>query len=320
MKKININFFGASVTAQKIGYVYEFNKLIEHNNINNYNITSNGYGSMHIIDAGIIFINDILKLSPDICFIDWFSTGYLDTSEDLFIYIDTIVNKLLSNNCIPIFLLFDILKIENSRLIMYENIKRYAKKYNIKCIELYNINNINELLRDDVHTNDNGSKYYADYIYLQFNNYMTENNLITNNEIKQMINNIYINNIPPINKYNNIQKIDVNKTVYSNLTLNGNGEIIGIYQQLGPYSGLIEIKSNDYTKIINIWDRWCHYERNNFKLSFQINNNLTLRILNDDFDKSKCNNIIDWPDQHKIIIYGIYYIGTCEIVSIDDIK
>ena len=52
-----INFFGASVTQQNKGYVYYFkNKCSD-----NITIFQNGYGSMHINDAGICFLYEIIK-------------------------------------------------------------------------------------------------------------------------------------------------------------------------------------------------------------------------------------------------------------------
>ena len=94
-------FFGASVTQQKNGYAIQF---IKQNKCLNYNIF--GYGSRHLNDAGICYIDDVIRSNPSHCFIDWFNTGYISYNEDKFdeikIYINTIVHKLLYNKIVLI--------------------------------------------------------------------------------------------------------------------------------------------------------------------------------------------------------------------------
>ena len=153
----NISFFGASVTEQsKPGYTGIFKELIKNSNINCFkdiNIHIHGYGSMHLFNAGIVFINEVIQNKPDFCFIDWFSTRVI--LENPMIYLDTIIYKLILNNsnCKICFLLFDRLNICQDRLKMYDKIKNYAKQHNIYYIELYNIKDTSEILRDYVHTN-----------------------------------------------------------------------------------------------------------------------------------------------------------------------
>jgi hypothetical protein len=98
MKPI-ISFFGASVTQQQTGYVYEFTKLLLNGNVNKY-----GYGSMHLKDAGICFIDNALQNKPTYLFIEWFVTGHTDTCCD--VYLDTIINKCANINCVPVCLYF----------------------------------------------------------------------------------------------------------------------------------------------------------------------------------------------------------------------
>ena len=72
----NIIFYGASVTQQsgQSGFVPTFKNMIDLNQLE-YNIIQKGYGSMHLYDAGIIKIDNIINENPSYCFIDWFSTG-----------------------------------------------------------------------------------------------------------------------------------------------------------------------------------------------------------------------------------------------------
>lgn len=64
-----VSFFGASVTQQTNGYVDVFANLCN----DKFDVKKYGYGSMHIYDAGICFINNVINDKPNYCFIDWFS-------------------------------------------------------------------------------------------------------------------------------------------------------------------------------------------------------------------------------------------------------
>lgn len=76
---MSICFFGASVTQQskESGYVILFNELLKQNDLNNLNIIQKGFGSMHITDAGICKINEVIDENPSYAFLDWFSTCYV---------------------------------------------------------------------------------------------------------------------------------------------------------------------------------------------------------------------------------------------------
>lgn len=68
---MNISCFGASVTAQKNGYVDFLSKKFDTQ------IKKHGCGGNHIFPCGVAKIVEVLEQNPNVCFIDWFSTGYL---------------------------------------------------------------------------------------------------------------------------------------------------------------------------------------------------------------------------------------------------
>jgi hypothetical protein len=249
-----VSFFGASVTQQKNGYVDKFSELTNENNII---VKKYGYGSMHINDAGICFINNVICNKPNYCFIDWFSTGFICSSDYIKQFIDTIVLKLIKINCTPVFLLFDRKDMCQNRLNMYDYVINYGNKHNIKYISITNNDNIDELLRDTVHTTEIGSLYYGKKIYDYF--------MI--NLINSQINDSKII-FPEKNQYYDIKVLQVNLTIYDEITLYGNAKIIGIYQKIGPYSGLVDIITGDNITKYLIWDQWCNYERNNRRRIF----------------------------------------------------
>jgi len=308
---MNVVFFGASVTAQKdeSGYVPVFKKMLLEDN--NYNIIQKGFGSMHLNDAGLCKINEIIDLKPDVCFIDWFSTGFIATEKGYFFsLLDCLVRKLMLINCKICFLLFDQLDFCEKRLIMYKNVINYTEIYNnIDYIGLYNNENIEDLLRDDVHTNKKGALLYAETIY----------NYFSTNIININYNNLTLNNkIPEENEYFNIKTLEINKKITDQITINGNFKIIGIFQQIGQFSGIIEITRNEIEKYNEcVWDQWCHYPRNNIKTRIDWSNKITIKILQDTFDTTACNRDVNFNDFEKYMyIYEIYYLGELVINDI----
>lgn len=294
-----ISFFGASVTQQKTGYTNEFKKLIE----DKMNVTVFGYGSTHLNDAGVCYIDNVIKENPKYCFIDWFSTGFVCCDSYIYTYLDTLVYKFSQINCYLIFLLLDRNPMEEKRIKMYDIIKEYCKIHNIKYIELFNNKNVTELLRDSVHTTEVGSKLYADKIFEFYNNNIDNKN------------NIMIN-ISNQNKYCLINQIQFNKIVKDKITFKGNGEIIGISQTIGLNSGIIKINNNNNITSINLWDQWCHFNRENIKINIKFENFLEIIITQEKFDTSSCkNNNINWDSYEKYMdIKEIFYVGDLVIV------
>jgi len=290
-----ISFFGASVTQQKTGYVPEFKKLI------NTDVNQHGYGSMHINDAGMCFIEDVIINKPKYCFIDWFSASiHINLVE----YLDTFLYKFTQINCKLIFLLLDRNPIEEKRIEMYNTIKNYCFNHNIKYIELYNNPNVSEILRDRVHTTDIGSVFYAKKIYDFY--------------INELLNKEYIHtNIPEPTKYSNIKKIEVNQIINDKIIFKGPGKIMGIYQIIGRNSGIVKITSDKITKY-NLWDQWCHYSRQTIKINMDVKDELIIELTNESFDGSTCKESLDWKKFEKNMdIKTVFYIGD---ISIEYIK
>lgn len=283
-----IAFFGASVTQQKNGYVSHFLKNIKET------VMTYGYGSMHLKYAGVCMINNVLECKPNIVFIDWFSTGYINTNDETINCLDTIVSVFSKNNIKLIFLFFP-RKDHNERINFYLFCKKYLNDKKLFYIDLNEYLNYNEeLIRDTVHTTEKGSKIYGELIY-----------------------DIYIKNIKEINicknylhvvKYENIKKIIINKNFSNFCELNGNCNVLGLYMIIGVHSGILEINGVKF----NTWDEWCHYNRHCLKLEFNVNGKTKINIINEVFDTSKCKNKeIKFENIKKELqLKEIYYIGN----------
>jgi hypothetical protein len=184
---------------------------------------------------------------------------------------------------------------------MYKDVIEYAKIYNLDYIELYNNSNVTELLRDDYHTNEAGAIYYSTEIF----------NYFMKNMVDKPIN---YSNIPEeTSELYNIKVFQVNKQIDNEIIISGNFKIIGIFQKLGPFSGLVEITSNNQNSCKhNLWDQWCHFERNSIKIQTTWSKEIKIKVLQDSFDTELCKNKdIKFNDIQKFMhIHEIYYIGN----------
>lgn len=271
-----IAFFGASITQQKTGYVYCFQNLNSE-----LKILQHGYGSMYLHDAAICYIDEVIKNHPDVCFIDWFSPACYRPPEKMKDYLDAIIEKLFSINCHPVFLFFYRKNMDKGWFDMFNYAKEYASDYKINSIDLSCINNADECLRDNIHTNEYGSERYAKII---------------NDEFHKMI---FLKNNKSIskNKYSNIKYLDVNQTYTEELQIKSDGQssIIAILQNIGTYTQDIECINNNHKYIIKVKDQWSEgYERETMKINIE------------HFSRSIKFLI---PKESKLIVKKIFYIG-----------
>lgn len=286
--KNNVAFFGASITQQQNGYWYHFGLKNPQ-----YNIKTFGYGSMHLNDAGIAYIDDVLTFNPEYCFIDWFSTGYIKYNEDKFDeiieYINTIIHKFYKNGTKLIFLTFPDKTVDKTDI--YIKINDYLQSINVPFLDISNTfdDNIDKILRDGIHTTPFGSEEYARLINDYFHGF-----------------DITIpDTYPSENKYCTIKKLDINSVINNFIEFSGPCEVIGISQIIGPYTGLLDIDGT----IVNNWDRWCYYERNMVNLRFKVNDKTTIKVLQDDFDRTLCEQNSIWSSNKCLKLGKIYYIN-----------
>ncbi|MDM8556620.1 hypothetical protein QUF75_17985 [Desulfococcaceae bacterium HSG7] len=231
-----IAVFGASVTQQKNGFT---TKLNEHFNVP---IKVFGYGGMHLNNAAICFIDEVIEQRPDYCFFDWFSTAYNESNDKTVQYIDTILNKCSKINCKPIFLFLPFRSTPNKR-----NFHRFCQSVlNDKKVFFIDVNtelqkyDINKILRDNVHTTEYGSSLYSKIIYAKFKD--NKDNIIKPNGVSET-------------QYSCIKKIMINREFKDFLKLSGNCEIIGFLLTIGPHSGLINVVNGSESYNSNTWDR-----------------------------------------------------------------
>lgn len=292
MNKSKTVIFGASVTQQREGYATRLKSMFPDD------VHIFGYGGMHLKDAGICFIDEVLQQNPSYCFIDWFSTDYSIIDKRTIEYINTIIHRFSEKKCKLIFLFFprkDYKKKEKFNLFC----KQYLKQKKIYYIDLYdtiNLDTLDSVLRDVVHSNDKGSNLYADIIY---NKYIEDYD-----KIKIPENTI-------VTKYNNIKKIKINKVFDKSINLEGDCEIVGFYLTVGPHSGIVEIVHEQNIKKFNTWDRWCHYSREHFSVPCTVEGEVGINISQENFDTStSCKEYNYIKKEKKLIVHDIYFVGN----------
>lgn len=289
---MKIACFGASVTVQTNGYVDFLSKKF------NSDIKKFGYGSQHLCGAGICYINDVLDCKPDICFIDWFSTGWTNTNNNTIDYLNTIVHKFSNSNCRLIFLFLPRSDHDN-RINFYSFLKDYLISKKLFYVDINDyVKHNDKISRDTVHTTPEGAELYANIIH---------------DEYKKSSNKIIIPTNYTKTIYCDIKKLNINKCFKKYMIIDGDCDIITSNVNIGPNSGWIKLNN----KKILLWDEWCHYKRQCTKIDKEnIKGKTKIEVLQDKVDYSSCRRDYDFSNiEFELDINCIFYIGTLKVID-----
>lgn len=148
--------FGASVTQQENGYADFLAKKLGKK------IKKFGYGGMHLPDAGMCFLDKVVSYKPDLVFIDWFSTDFMEQSEKTCRCIDTILYKFSLIKCAVVFLIFPERRNDGKQKdkdLFYDFCRNEIKKRSAYYIDLdkeLKNQDLSDILRDSIHTTIHG--------------------------------------------------------------------------------------------------------------------------------------------------------------------
>ena len=283
--------FGASVTEQKFGYARCLKEYLP-----DYNITIYGYGSHCLQNAGILYIDDIIKTKPQYCILDFFVVGSRDFVDDIEC-LNTILYKLSTINCKCIIPFFLCINANNSGEFYYDKIKSYLEKYDVYYIDFKNyLTFSNDLIRDDVHTTELGGKKYAEII----------SNLLLKDKNKIIIPNINLESqtYSNIQKYNLDKEVELNENEHMEIELDKPYKYLFIVMIIGPHTGIITINEKEYTN----WDIYCHYNRTATRKFCLNSSNIKIVQTSKLFDTSYCRRDIDFTKyKKKLHIKEIYF-------------
>jgi hypothetical protein len=243
-------FYGASVTKQtgESGYIPKLKQLLDGYAF----IDSKGFGACHLDDAGFYMTNEVINASPDVCILEWNTTGLNEFNSHK---LRSILLEISSRN-IPIGLLI-LPRIGNDTNITKNRpaemqIHEISEKYGVPLLDLRFNLDLKNCLRDDVHTNDYGADSYAQSIASWIRNTNFNLSIFPQDWIT----------LPKIS-INEGYEISKNKKIEIDFKIE-NYPISEICFELtvGPSIVDIEVVTHDQKIHKSFLDPWCYYERN----------------------------------------------------------
>ena len=296
-----IAIYGASVTQQKTGYAAILKKELDDE------VRVFGYGGMHLPDAGLCNIDTVLQCRPSLCLVDWFSTGFNECSDQTKLYLDALIFRFTKAECRTVFLFFPHRGAPESvekKDRFYEFCRSYLESLQQEIIDVDGEMkkrgiSADEILRDNIHTNDKGSRLYADFI----------RSLVT--PLLRTVQGQSVSCPVKENRYCHIKRLLVNREFRNRILLEGNCEILGLLLTVGPFSGMVRVEAiGQETFEKNTWDRWCGYTREKYWLSLNLMESAELTVLNDSFDTGSSEDFIHFERyRKKLAVHEIDYIG-----------
>ncbi|GAA6167802.1 hypothetical protein [Sessilibacter corallicola] len=265
MKKNNSNnglvCFGASVTAQKFKTGY-FKQLENSNCFGLFDTVSRvAFGGSHLDIAGYAFMEDVIKLKPKVCILDWHSTSMRKFSDDK---LYCIIYSLVMNGCLPLWVFVP-------RTDTFSDLpKSYyqSKKSGVPFLDLIpHLDNFNKdssiYLRDVVHTNLNGAKVYARLISQAISG-LVDNFKVEFEKAQANLREVPNISPPTVVVFPRI----VTRQFNAEHEFYHNGGLLEVFAEclVGPSLCFSEIRIYNKSvevikKIVNLADPWCYYNR-----------------------------------------------------------
>jgi hypothetical protein len=294
-------FYGASVTKQtgESSYISKVKKYLDGTAL----IESKGFGACHLDDAGFYMTNEVINASPDICILEWNTTGLNEFNP---YKLRSILLEISSRN-IAIGLLIlpqigtNVAKNRPAEMQIYE----ISQNYGIPLLDLRFDFDLKNCLRDGVHTNDYGADSYAQSIVSWIRN-----------------TNFNLSNFPQdwiqLPKLSLIKNYEISKN--KKIELDFKTESYPINEicfelTVGPSIVDVEIVSSDQKIHKSFLDPWCYYERNMIYSIWSdekscVSHNITINIseIEPNFSILKSDYVRDFENL-KINIHGIFGCG-----------
>jgi hypothetical protein len=171
-------FFGSSVTEQDrhhltlepTGYVTCFEHLIKTYSPHS-SVSRISQGGSHLNSAGVLLIDDVVSLHPDICFFEWHSTGL--ASYEYCNELAWACYKLSLNSILPVILVFPRTDRLQTETTLFKGAVRISALSGVDIINLSFPRDTSLYLRDSVHTTSEGGQYLANEILARINHLNT---------------------------------------------------------------------------------------------------------------------------------------------------
>nr|WP_315226314.1 hypothetical protein [uncultured Limnohabitans sp.] len=299
---MKILFHGASVTEQsgEGSYFFWLNEALKYEP--RIELYKRGYGGTHFDSACVLTIrDDIGSVNPDICFLDWNTTGSVNFDP---VSVSYVIGSLLSFNVIPVFLILArVDNIQGNRQCDSQVIS-FCEEKKVPFLDLRNLVDPSLHLRDEVHTNLSGAALYA-------------------NAIAEFIEHLFVNNMHPQVERFEFLDLNINSKRKLNISISENDFVrfsvsrisessrVVIETIHGPESPVIKVMPSGLS--ISVWDRWSHFHRPGFvqlwsfrDYSLDSDANLCISVLSDVIDYSSCRRDFSFEGEKFLTISGIY--------------
>jgi len=304
-------FHGASVTHQggDSGYTSHVFDFLSSKEVSCEKIT---YPACHFNDAGFYFSDSVIATKSDFVVFEWNTTGMSQYDQLKF---EIVMQNFIRGGVTPCFLILPRINTTVIDGVVYTReseiqIINFAKEYNLPILDLRNLNNLPELLKDEVHTNNLGAKVYAELVIqwiLQFVN--QKNGLNKNFGTKSSATNFNIN----------LLNFGINFFDYFRFKAVKRGRLseVGLTGMVGPFSPIIDIIINDISITnFSFFDPWCHYER---RMTVSLINRELLDKYDDGVLLDITFKVLDKDPDYAIVKSDKFIIPEKKFVNIDSL-
>ena len=267
---MNLLFFGASVTAQSFnrktnqisGYVNSLEKRLSDSVI----IDRLTYGSCQFRVMGKLPLEKIISSRPDFLIVEWMTTSEKEIDPEQIIYSTSLLRK----HGIGVIWLILPRQDGDKYIDKYELLRSLSPQITILDIESkIGINQLSTILRDVVHTNNDGAELYAQMIEEQLPLTIEKESMVVNNIISKQDKFNLKSSLTQGEKSLLYREVPLSFELKPSEQLEiyvSNSDAIGFWCQTNPTSPILSIYvDNELWKNISVVDRWSHYKRNILK-------------------------------------------------------
>ena len=321
-EKARICFFGASITQQKesVSYISMVEKASTYcDSIGPIRISAikQGYGGMHVTDAGIYYLGAAINSDPDICILEWHSTALSEWPAGL---LEKICYTLLACRIIPIVLIIPRSLPEyfegKSSTSRYTATKRLADLMGISIIDLSQSltkDLVAKLTRDGIHTNEFGAVFYGCRIYRQLLCISKSVSAVVHGDERR-----YTDSQVVLQKYHSIdllasQKCQIGLALDAGQSIEFLGPTYAecvLNVRVGPFSPRVAIADSLGSRKLSLFDPWCHFERDTLRVRFCLGatGKALISVLREHPDYSICRDqSFSPPDKVRLVVHEVLY-------------
>jgi hypothetical protein len=312
---MRIMFHGASVTEQKGdgSYFYWLENAFQE--VDGVRLSRKGYGGCHFNDAAFVNIASDTSDAPDICVLDWNTTGLPEFDQSKLSYVSGV---LLERGILPVFVIFA--SEQNTAETERAAERQVIDFCRTNALPLWDYRDriVREThLRDTVHTNIAGAKIYADCIFVDLTKLMRE---IKKYSMKMPAE---AHNFKIIEAPEFFLDVPEGSSLKFELKSVSDGAHILAKVIHGPSSPIIELENGQK---LSVWDRWSHYERSGFLTLWSAEPlerdrcTIKIKVLRDQIDYSICARPFSFEGEKVFKLTGLYFVNCAmDSVSVQSI-